>query len=51
MNILDIPNIDPPNREGKKKKEKRGRLNSYITYHILSVGVSSDDAVRGMRGK
>lgn len=34
-----------------KKKVKPSRLNSYIIYHVPSVGVSSSDAVSGMRGK
>lgn len=34
-----------------KKKVKSSRLNSYIIYHVLSVGVGSSDAVSGVRGK
>lgn len=47
--MLGVPNIDPP--KGGDKKKKPSRLSSYIIYHILSVGVGSSDAVRGMRGE
>lgn len=47
--MLGVPNIDPLN--GGEKREEPSILNSYIIYHILSAGVSSSDAVSGMRGE